>query len=124
MHWHRLLLMVLAAFALASAPVTAHPALARPQPSPLAQSSAEEFLARGLVCAAARDFDAALADLTEAVRINPKLLEAWVARAVVYAARREYEPAIADLSEALRQDPRNERLYLARGDLYDDVGNY
>ena len=49
--------------------------------------------------------DAALADLTEAIRLNPNDANAYNLRGVVYLEKRDTERAIADYTEAIRLDP-------------------
>ena len=51
-----------------------------------------------------RDYDKAIADATEAIRLDPKLAVAFSYRGAAYHVRREYDRAISDQPEALRLD--------------------
>ncbi len=61
------------------------------------------------------DFDKALRNFTEAIRINPKLAAAYFNRGLVMTQKNDYQAAIEDISEALRLDPddANANHYLA-----------
>jgi tetratricopeptide (TPR) repeat protein len=49
--------------------------------------------------------DKALADFTEAIRLDPTYADAWNGRAIVWHATGKYEQAVADFTEASRLDP-------------------
>jgi len=69
-------------------------------------------------------FDQAVADFTEAIRIDPKATEAYLGRAGLYSQKSDYDPAIADYTQALQLDPKNEEAYTYRGGLYSQKGKY
>jgi tetratricopeptide (TPR) repeat protein len=69
-------------------------------------------------------FDQAVADFTEAIKIDPKATEAYLGRAGLYSQKNDYDPAIEDYSQALRLDPKNEEAYTYRGGLYSQKGKY
>ena len=48
------------------------------------------------------DLDGALADINEAIRINPQLPFSFISRGVTWRAKGEYDRAIADYDEAVR----------------------
>ena len=52
------------------------------------------------------EYDKAIADYTEAIRLNPKDAEERCNRGSVRYAKGEYDKAIADCTEAIRLDPR------------------
>lgn len=58
------------------------------------------------------DFDAALADLTEAIGHQPNNHDLLNNRAVIYESQKEYELAMADYNAALKLDP-NDPVYWA-----------
>jgi tetratricopeptide (TPR) repeat protein len=57
----------------------------------------------------------ALADLNEAIRLDPSTAAWYSNRGMVYEELQEYDDAIADYSEAIRLDPNDARSYLNRG---------
>ena len=58
------------------------------------------------------DHDKAIADYTEAIRLDPKYAEAYSNRGVAYASKGDYDKAIADYTEAIRLDPKDGRRVL------------
>ncbi len=51
------------------------------------------------------DFDRALADFNEAIRLDPKETLAFTGRAIAWYNKEEYDKAIADNTEAIRINP-------------------
>src|SRR5205823_6145056 len=60
---------------------------------------------RGTAYVTKKEYDLALADFNESIRINPKEARAFVARGGIYLFRGEYKRAIADFDEGIRLDP-------------------
>ena len=56
----------------------------------------------------------ALAERTEAIRLDPDHPHAWIERGDLKAGQGQYEGAIADYDRAIRPDPRNAGAYLNR----------
>ena len=52
------------------------------------------------------DYDKAIADYTEAIRLDPKNAEAYCNRGHAYEEKGDYDKAIADCTEAIRLDPK------------------
>src|SRR5215831_11397590 len=52
------------------------------------------------------DFDRAIADFSEAIRLAPNYAEAYYNRAHAYRAKKDNDRAIADYSETIRLEPR------------------
>ena len=74
----------------------------------------EAFSGRGQIYAFLEDYDRAIADFSEAIRLLQKtpgsppsfaLVEALSDRAAAYSAKGEHERAIADFGEAERNSP-------------------
>ena len=64
------------------------------------------------------DLESAIADYTEALRFNPKYIEALINRGRCLSKRGDCEKAIADLGEAIRLNPKNSMAYFYRGCCY------
>jgi tetratricopeptide (TPR) repeat protein len=64
------------------------------------------------------DFDAAIADCSEAIRLDPKYVNAYCNRGAAYGNKREYDNAIADYNEAIDLDPNEANAYCNRGAVY------
>ena len=67
-------------------------------------------------------FDRAIADLDEAIRLDPNFAVAYNNRGDAYRQKGELERAIADFNEALRLDPNITPAYTLRGLAYEKKG--
>ncbi|TAJ35213.1 MAG: tetratricopeptide repeat protein [Reyranella sp.] len=68
--------------------------------------------------------DRALADYSEAIRVDPKGSLAFLGRGVLLASRkRSYDRAIEDFSRAIELEPKNADAYIARGNAYSQIGD-
>jgi tetratricopeptide (TPR) repeat protein len=83
---------------------------------------AEAAIARGKT--AGSDYDRAIAEYNEAIRLDPTLAAAFDARGDAYYYKGEYDRAIADYSEAIRLDPKYAAAYSDRGLAYAKKGSY
>jgi tetratricopeptide (TPR) repeat protein len=79
---------------------------------------AAAFGHRGQAHLAMKVLDRAVADLDEAIRLNPRLVQAYRDRAAAQMLRSQPERAVADLSEALRLAPNDAGTSEARGRAY------
>jgi tetratricopeptide (TPR) repeat protein len=68
--------------------------------------------------------DKAIADFSEAIRLNPKHAAAYCDRGLTYWSRHDYDKAIADHTEAIRLDPQFIMAYNNRGIAYADKKEY
>jgi tetratricopeptide (TPR) repeat protein len=82
--------------------------------------NSHEFLERGRGWLDKGKMDLAIADLNEAIRLDPKLSEACRLRGTAWNFKGRPDKAMADFNEAIRLDPTSARAYLdrsrARGD--------
>lgn len=69
-------------------------------------------------------YDLAVADLTQALKINPNYAEAYYNRGNVYCNKGDYPNAIADYNRALDIKPDFGEAYYERGTAYKDMGQY
>ena len=70
------------------------------------------------------ELENALADLKEAIRIDPKNSESYNARANSYYAKRDFQSAIADLTEAIRLGRKTATAYGNRGECFWIKGDF
>ena len=66
---------------------------------------AEAYYFRGLAYGEQGDYDRAIADLTESIRLVPKYTNAYQMRGIFYTRTNKYKRAIADYTEVIRLDP-------------------
>ena len=85
------------------------------------------FFNRGQAYRQKGDYDHAIADFTESIRLGPRgtdAIQAHLNRADAYLMKGNYQEAIDDCTEALRLDPRNVVAYLGRGSAFGLTGAY
>ncbi|MBS1990469.1 MAG: caspase family protein [Cyanobacteria bacterium SZAS LIN-3] len=70
------------------------------------------------------EFDKALRELTECLKLNPNRADVYYWRSLCFSAIKQHEPALNDLTEALRLDPESAVVYLNRGLLYSNIGKH
>ncbi len=68
------------------------------------------------------ELDKAIADYTEAIRLNPSFAEAYIFRGNAYYEQGEFDKAITDYTEAIRLDPKDAGAYNNRGLAYKQKG--
>lgn len=69
------------------------------------------------------DTDAAIADYSEAIRVNPRNAQAWTNRGARLQRKKEFQRAIADHTEAIRLDPNHKDAWYNRGNVYQEMGD-
>ncbi|WP_240537995.1 tetratricopeptide repeat protein [Bradyrhizobium japonicum] len=84
----------------------------------LASGDGIALRARGGAYAAKGDFDRAIADYDEAIRLNPRDKEAISARGNAYKTKGDFDRAIADYDQAAQLDARDARVYFHRARVY------
>jgi tetratricopeptide (TPR) repeat protein len=85
---------------------------------------ATAYYGRGTTSYAKGEYDRAVEDYSEAIRIDPKYALAYIGRGTAWRAKGEYDRAIADHSEAVRLDPKDARAYNNRGTAWYAKGEY
>jgi tetratricopeptide (TPR) repeat protein len=78
---------------------------------------------RGNAYTRQEDFDRAVADLSEAIRLDPTWAGAYINRGRAYRYKGEDQRAIADLTEAIRLEPRSAAAHYERGRTHSNVGD-
>jgi len=79
---------------------------------------------RGLAYQLKRDLDRAIADFSEAIRIDPQNDIAYYNRGLCYNVRADYDRAIADYNEAIRINPKQTKAYISRANTYVSKGEF
>src|SRR5262249_1621776 len=85
---------------------------------------ATAFLNRATAYDEKKDDDRAIADLNEAIRLNPQFAGAFNNRGVTFRGRKDYDRSVADFSEAIRLDPKYAQAFFNRGNAYSDKKDY
>jgi Tfp pilus assembly protein PilF len=75
------------------------------------ESQADEAIERGNAALDQHDYDTAVAEFTEAIRLDPQSDAAYHNRAHAYASKKEYAKAIPDYNEAIRLAPEDPDSY-------------
>jgi tetratricopeptide (TPR) repeat protein len=70
------------------------------------------------------DYEGAIANYTQSLRINPNFAPTYNNRGNSYSALGEYQKALADYTQALRLDPNYAGTYNNRGGVYNELGEY
>jgi len=86
-------------------------------------NDAGAYPSRGLAYATLGQYEKAIEDLTEAIRLNPNAF-IYGSRGLAHATLGQYEKAIEDYTEAIRLDPNFAHFYFVRGLVYADLGQY
>jgi tetratricopeptide (TPR) repeat protein len=77
---------------------------------------------RGMALTNKEEFNRAIEDYDQAIRLDPKYLWSWVNRAEAWYRKGEAARAFADLEQAARLDPNNSRVYSVRASTWWLVG--
>jgi len=82
------------------------------------------FNNRGFAYGAKNDYDRAIQDLTEAIRLNPSDATAFNNRGADYRHKQDYDRAIQDFDQAIRLNPSYAGAFYNRGRAYRDKKDY
>jgi tetratricopeptide (TPR) repeat protein len=87
-------------------------------------TDAESYEKRGNEYVAKSERDKAIADFTEAIRLDPERSGSYFSRGLCYNTKGDYDTAIADFNKAIRLSPDNSVRYESRGEAYLNKGDY
>jgi Tfp pilus assembly protein PilF len=85
---------------------------------------AATHVSRGAQWARKRDFDRAISDFDEAIRLGRKDVIVFVARGDAFNSKGEYKRAILDFNQAIALDPKYALAYASRSYSYGSMGEY
>jgi tetratricopeptide (TPR) repeat protein len=83
----------------------------------------DKHVEQGQKYAEKKEYDKAVREFTEAIRLDPKNAEAYHERGRAYVELKEYDKAISDFTEAIRIEP-DAGSYVARGGAYEHKKDY
>jgi tetratricopeptide (TPR) repeat protein len=85
---------------------------------------AQGYAARGFFQLGLKNYDAAIRDCCEALRLGRKTADVYSNRGLAYCIKHEREKAIADYSMAIQLDPNDGDIYTRRGQAYYQVDKF
>jgi tetratricopeptide (TPR) repeat protein len=85
---------------------------------------ATAYNARAVAYYQSGEYETAIQDIEQAIRIYPKLAKAYYNRGIVDRAIGHLDKALADFSDAIRLDPKYVMSFNNRGLVYDAKGDY
>ncbi|MCH2051341.1 MAG: tetratricopeptide repeat-containing serine protease family protein [Trichodesmium sp. ALOHA_ZT_67] len=85
---------------------------------------AESYYKQGNKHIDREEFEQAIADLNQAIQLNPKYAEAYYNRGIVYLKQGKYDLALADYNQAIQLNPKDAEAYNNRGGVYLKQGKY
>lgn len=71
-----------------------------------------------------KNYQGAIDDYTQAIKLNPNLSGAYYNRGNTYSQLEKYQDAIADYTQALAINPNQPQVYYNRGNVQRKLGNY
>jgi len=97
--------------------VTFNSCSSKPQPAEVKAEviNAETYFTRGAEYFKKGDYDKALEDYNQAIKLDSNLSEIYVLRGEAYFGKGDYDNAFADFSKAITLNPNNSLAYLGRG---------
>ena len=79
------------------------------------QPSSSTYHWRGVIWSDKKEYDIAIADYKEAIRLDPQNESAFISRGLAWKNKKEFDKAIADFNEAIRLDPQDTTAFNNRG---------
>ena len=84
---------------------------------------AKAYFDSGLASLNRKEYDKAIGDFTEAIRLDSNNTLAYFNRGLAYDNTGNYEKAVSDYTEAIRLEPNYVAAYVGRGNIYLRTGN-
>jgi len=84
-------------------------------------TTSSEYIDRGINHETSSQFEMALSDFSNAIKLDPTNPLTWKLRGAVYYRLERYQKAISDLTKAIELDPSKAESYLYRGNAYGEM---
>ena len=81
------------------------------------------YSARAAASVGKGDVDRGIADINEAIRLDPKYAYAYTVRAAIFAQKQDWDRALVDYDAAIRFDPKSVDAYTGRGVVFEFKGD-
>ena len=88
------------------------------------ENLAVAFISRGIAYRKKKQYDLAIKDYDQAIRLNPSDSAAFDDRGIAYKKKKQYDRAIGDYDQAIRLNPNDAHAFANRGSAYDDKRQY
>ncbi|BCL34722.1 tetratricopeptide repeat-containing serine protease family protein [Nostoc sp. MS1] len=85
---------------------------------------AADFLLQAVDKYNKEDYQEAIANFTQAIRLNPKYTQAYIGQGIARSRLKDYQGAIADFTQAIRLNPKYTQPYIGRGIARSRLGDY
>jgi tetratricopeptide (TPR) repeat protein len=82
------------------------------------------FKGRSIAYSQRGDYDRALSDCDQALRLNATDAEVRALRGTIYYNKGDYSKAVTEYTYAIRINPKNAQMYFTRGNIYCQTGDY
>lgn len=89
-----------------------------------AKNLAIAFHNRGNAFRVKAEYDRAIADFDQSIKLDPKAYDPYVDRGWTYHQKGDFDRAIESHSEAIKRDRDNERAFIGRGAAWQRKGDY
>jgi len=87
-------------------------------------STAQDFINSGNTYYDKGDYDRAIVDYTQAIKLDPNYNDAYYNRGNAYFDKGDYNRAIVDYTQVIKLDPNNDDAYYNRGNTYYNKRDY
>ena len=91
---------------------------------PAKAQDADNYFDRGNAWYDQGEYDKAIADFDQAIRLKPNFADVYVRRGNAWFHKGEYDKAIADYNQVLRVNPNDDVAYNNRGNAWDYKGEH
>ncbi|MDR1784959.1 MAG: tetratricopeptide repeat protein, partial [Spirochaetaceae bacterium] len=95
-----------------------------PLTEPIKNGTATDYFKRAYEYDEKKDYDRAILDYTQVIRLNPLADGAYNNRGLAYEKKGDYDRAIADYTHAIMLNPNYAGIYYNRGNAYRNKGDY